>query len=211
MGIKSIGVNEDLNNITSSGLYYVTGAGSNRPSGINTTATYFMEVTAYNTDYTQKFYSNTNINLVYYRLRHTGTGQWDEWSEKEFIDNVECADYVVEQNILSASTSNSWNWRKWNSGVSECWGRWNESGTASSLSGTSFYYLLGAKKTLPTDLFLPLPIAFCQAALSVYGLASLTNPSLTATTIQPTYILGSNNGGQTIIGYVYIYLTGRWK
>lgn len=180
---------------------------------------------SYQSQYTGTQIDNgiTNIGQVYdgssFKFPGGGTGLLKSTegvisqavAGEDYISSSQLVDYIVDENILSASTSNSWSWRKWNSGVSECWGRWNESGTASSLSGTNVYYLTGAEKTLPTDLFLPLPVAFCQAALSVYGLPSLRSTNLTATTIQPTYVLLSNNGGQTIIGYAYIYLIGRWK
>ena len=62
-------------------------------------------------------------------------------------------DYIIEQ-----GKSGSWTYRKWNSGVSECWGTLSgtlaPTGNASGLSGLSVF---SGSVAFPTDLFVDIP------------------------------------------------------
>lgn len=64
------------------------------------------------------------------------------------------ADYVVEQ-----GTSGIWTYRKWNSGLSECFGGLSVSPTSPSSEGS--LYFKGVGVSYPTGLFLEKPYATC--------------------------------------------------
>ena len=82
--------------------------------------------------------------------------KYDEYDERisaivgTFEDPV---DYIVEQ-----GKSGSWTYRKWNSGVSECWGTLSgtlaPTGNASGLSGLSVF---AGSVAFPADLFVDIP------------------------------------------------------
>ena len=68
-------------------------------------------------------------------------------TDKTKLDAV--ADYIVEQ-----GTSGIWTYRKWNSGIAECWGKTTVTGTSWTAWG-SCYELLGGTSywVYPTNLF----------------------------------------------------------
>ena len=82
--IKTISTTDDLNSALDIGLYIVTGAGPNRPSGFNTTSTALMEVTINNTTYTQKIFGGMLFNTFYTRQFNTGT--WGAWTKNTIPD-----------------------------------------------------------------------------------------------------------------------------
>lgn len=59
----------------------------------------------------QMYLRNKNGSLL---TRGCNNGTWSAW--KQFIDNSMCQDYVIEK-----GTSGIWSYRKWNSGILECW------------------------------------------------------------------------------------------
>lgn len=59
-------------------------------------------------------------------------GSWQGW--KTILDNKNTADYVVEQ-----GTSGIWTYRKWNSGLAECWGIYTTTSACTKAWGTLFY------------------------------------------------------------------------
>ena len=124
-------------------------------------------------------------------------GSWDGW--KTILDSNNTADYVVEQ-----GTSGIWTYRKWNSGVAECWGKTSVSGSATMLETT-----------------VSLPFTFSSNDYIVNMTPSLngtiTNAFLVATS--------AGNEGRTTTsfkishqtsstGYSVVYMlnvSGRWK
>ena len=63
-----------------------------------------------------------------YTLGYTGA-EIDEKLSK--VDTI--ADYIVEQ-----GTSGIWTYRKWNSGVAECWGYWTTTSTFLNAYGNAY-------------------------------------------------------------------------
>lgn len=66
------------------------------------------------------------------------------------------ADYVVEQ-----GTSGEWTYRKWNSGVAECWGIANPTSSASGTEGGLYFQSVYAD--FPSGLFVSAPIVTVAA------------------------------------------------
>ena len=110
------------------------------------------------------------------------------------------ADYVVEQ-----GTSGIWTYRKWNSGIAECWGV--PSKTVSS-SGTFIgAYAFSTSFSLPSGLFKS--ITECNANPRVgsgYAIPCYINVSNTSANIDA---LANNSGSQTFSAHISV--KGRWK
>ncbi len=112
------------------------------------------------------------------------------------------ADYVIEQ-----GTSGIWTWRKWNSGVAECWaGGFNDTFTADgSLLGG---YLFRKVYNFPAGLFVSPPIegtANGHPGTGV-GWGEFRSPSKDAVTI---YFCGNQN--VTSVQVYGISARGKWK
>lgn len=114
-------------------------------------------------------------------------------------------DYVVEQ-----GTSGIWTYRKWNSGIAECWGSNQTSATFSSWGNIYSVDISGI--SYPSGLFNATPICnvytSCQGGNSVGSVNSNTGSSTTTPSL--TAIRGTNlSGSQTFI--TKYYAIGKWK
>lgn len=112
------------------------------------------------------------------------------------------ADYVVEQ-----GTSGIWNYRKWNSGISECWlnSTRNVSGSQSSIISTA-YYIRTNLTDLP-DIFSEAPRGWGSGRLGT-GLGWLTVVPYSKTSIS-IFIWGNQDSSDGIIDS--LMLIGKWK
>ena len=108
-------------------------------------------------------------------------------------DKALSVDYIVEQ-----GTSGIWTYRKWNSGIAECWGT---TSTSSSGNYTNFV------PTYPSNLFVELPIAVvsggAQAQASAY--AGYVRAYAKDKADIYVYTAGSKPA------WIYIYAIGKWK
>ena len=112
---------------------------------------------------------------------------------KEDLKNVlnevlpnSAVDYIVEQ-----GTSGIWTYRKWNSGIAECWGRISISGLTTNT---------------------PLPFTFANTSYETQ--VTLINNTNTATNV--TAIVSNTNsvsiGVNTVpSGGARLYVIGKWK
>ena len=120
---------------------------------------------------------------------------WSGWNEI-----VPTADYVVEQ-----GTSGIWTYRKWNSGIAECWGSYTTtggSGTEGSL------YWKGFLTNYPIGLFIATPIA--HAMLQGSWLGGILNTNSHSKDSFAGYLwTATNTSSQNFI--VNIRAIGRWK
>ena len=65
-------------------------------------------------------------------------------------------DYVIEEHI--ATTDTDWSWRKWNSGIAECWKRFYSGSFAPNFTlGGGFYARVLGPFDLPSGLFTTIP------------------------------------------------------
>ena len=112
------------------------------------------------------------------------------------------ADYVVEQ-----GTSGIWRYRKWNSGIAECWGVWSGTLTnyTSTMGGNAYYTTI----SFPTGLFNAAPVP--QYTSSIGGNFALTG-TLTASLTKDScnYYALSNSTGSKASSF-YIYAIGTWR
>lgn len=119
------------------------------------------------------------------------------------LGNDSLADYIVEQ-----GTSGIWTYRKWNSGVAECWGL--HSKTISGVSGStpfSGYCFAFGSISFPTSFFNATPVVSVAGQVaSNYMCVCYNSASSTGVNVE----LQSNvSGSRTCV--VHIYAIGKWK
>ncbi len=111
-------------------------------------------------------------------------------------------DYIVEQ-----GTSGIWTYRKWNSGIAECWGTYSYTATSTTQWG-SVYYTPVKKVPFPTSLFASLPTCSVTAVSSgVQGWGASNSRSTTdldVFLIRPTTLTSGDV-------YLSIVAKGTWK
>ena len=112
-------------------------------------------------------------------------------------------DYVVEE-----GTSGIWTYRKWNSGIAECWGYISVTSTSTSTSYGALYY--GSQKTqaFPTGLFNDFP-KFVNAQAFDNGNGTQASVSTWSKDSMSFYPYGVHNTTLNI-GYT-LEAKGRWK
>ena len=110
------------------------------------------------------------------------------------------ADYVVEQ-----GTSGIWTYRKWNSGIAECWttSRLNTTGTvwANVMGGYGFY----VRYNFPSGLFISSPVTSGNGRTGSGG--AFVSCSTSATDI--TAIIVGNQDDNNLA--LELFAKGKWK
>ena len=116
-----------------------------------------------------------------------------------------CADYVVAQ-----GTSGIWTYRKWNSGVAECWGIYSASGvnlTANHYSG--FYYSSGISVNLPFT-FAAAPVGTYSGGCTSY--ITFVTPTGQPTTTQAKFWIAClDSAAKSCNVTVGMMIRGKWK
>ena len=115
------------------------------------------------------------------------------------------ADYVVEQ-----GTSGIWTYRKWNSGLSECFGGLNVAPTSPSGEGSLYFKSVGV--SYPTGLFLEKPYATGGVMADwICGITQAWSSSTKDTFNGYLWVAASNamNGNYSFM--IKLHVTGRWK
>lgn len=108
-------------------------------------------------------------------------------------------DIVIEQ-----GTSGIWTYRKWNSGIAECWGVETSSSTASTEGGLFFRVVYS---TFPTSFFIDVPVVEVTAKGNWIG-GAMTGNSITKDSWQG-YIWCATDHTANLLPH--IYAIGRWK
>lgn len=112
-------------------------------------------------------------------------------------------DYVVEQ-----GTSGIWTYRKWNSGVAECWGMTSVASNAYSANGGSKQVV----QSLPTGLFNVKPNSVSATGKITATIQTGTGyTSADDTTNAQTYLINRGTSAVTQTGAVYWSIKGTWK
>lgn len=135
-----------------------------------------------------------NSGWVYYR------------TPAELRADLGYGDYVLEQ-----GTSGIWTYRKWASGVAECWGNKNCGDIAiTSAWGSLFEGSNIGGIAYPSGLFVSQPVFFPSAQTTKYGICGIEIDGGNKTTTPRLYLLRAT--AQTVQGvYLSLYAKGRWK
>lgn len=115
-------------------------------------------------------------------------------------------DYIVEQ-----GQDGMWTYRKWNSGIAECWGYDSRSWSITETYGQLFFAGIPANTFIfPSGFFNSAPMLTCSRAQKedAPGLAFPSIIDVTATTFRG-YVADSTSGTKTI-GLTF-YARGTWK
>lgn len=117
------------------------------------------------------------------------------------------ADYIVEQ-----GTSGDWAYRKYNSGVAECWRQWTQSATFNDHTGNG-WYSSGFYATFPSGLFTATPL-YCNISgiPSSAGFSIEYGAGLSSTRTQTVWLLrveGGTSSAETV--GLCAHAMGTWK
>ena len=110
-------------------------------------------------------------------------------------------DRIVEQ-----GTSGIWTYRKWNSGIAECWGRLEKASSSFTAWGSLYYNDFATATNYPFE-FVDVPI--CQIASEnsqIYVLGHFDHSTTALGTIRT-----GHNGTSSVVVQVAVYSIGRWK
>ena len=126
-------------------------------------------------------------------------------SDKTKLNDI--TDYIV-----AWGTTGIWTYRKWSSGIAECWGVQNYSSIDVSSAWGSVYESDGHKLTFPSGLFRAAPeycsITYGGGSLAVLSIELLGLPSNSET---QTFYLTRATAGTIINVKVQVHAIGRWK
>lgn len=113
-------------------------------------------------------------------------------------------DGVVEQ-----GTSNIWTYRKWDSGIAECWGTYTAS-IAINTSATSYGGYRSAQISTPTFPFEFTAVPNITATVSATGGYWVNNVAQSTTTLVKFYLsMGSSAAAND--RSITFHVVGRWK
>ena len=125
---------------------------------------------------------------------------------KGWLDKI--ADYIVEQ-----GTSGIWTYRKWNSGIAECWGYTSSTLSFTTASGGTYQTPQQPGIAYPSNLFIEEPLV----TLQIYGNSNgylcwesfYKNGSKDAT---PTwYASRGTTVSNLLFSRIYFSAIGKWK
>ena len=114
--------------------------------------------------------------------------------------NKENNDYIVEQ-----GTSGIWTYRKWASGIAECWGR--QISTEKSIYDDTYCVV---NETLPPNLFIVDPSVNCSG-FQLKTISSYIAMVTTSTTLCSAYMKCANPINDEYFCWVYFDVKGIWK
>jgi len=117
------------------------------------------------------------------------------------IDEL-ATDYIVDE-----GTDGIWTYRKWNSGIAECWGKKTYSNVAITTQYGSLYHSDMLNEDLPSGLFNAAPRAFASVNGTGFDFASRVNCP-TNSTIQFVWL---NASSYTANGSADFYVIGTWR
>lgn len=127
-------------------------------------------------------------------------------------DTIDLKDYVIEQGTAktthSTSGTTTWTYRKWNSGIAECWGTVNVPSATYAANGG--YKSFGFN--FPTGLFNVAPTCLTIAG----GLSNVVQTDIGFTHIDnnvygQSYLINRHSSSVTVGGWAYIHVMGTWK
>lgn len=117
-------------------------------------------------------------------------------------------DYIVEQGTATPDSYGTWTYRKWNSGVAECWRDLSVTSFAPATAVGGFYGRALSPYLFPTDLFIETPKGFFN--LSSWGTGYFWGQMrLTSATTYQLALWRNDNASSAASGS--IYAIGRWK
>ena len=147
------------------------------------------------------------VNLFNKRIEVSETAPTEEENKiwlQPITTNAGAVDYIVEQGV-----SGIWTYRKWNSGIAECWGT-NNYACESMGTGLERVYGVSTAISLPSSIFSETPISISGCIDWSYSEIITFSPSTKDKFNCRIYQLSEN--GQNIRNYhIGCYVIGKWK
>lgn len=117
-------------------------------------------------------------------------------------------DYIVEEGTTTSDSYGTWTYRKWKSGVAECWRDFSSASFAPVTAVGGFYGRVLSPYYFPTGLFIERPKGFFN--LSSWGTGYFWGQMrLTSATTYQLALWKNDNASSAAIGS--IYAIGTWK
>lgn len=113
--------------------------------------------------------------------------------------------------VVSEGEADGWSWRKWESGIAECWGRFSHTLNCNSGWGSLYETSSAFYETFPAGLFTAAPTVSIDWEQTSGGtlLCLEMGAGLTSSRTQQFYGVRATSGSST--GYVHVIAKGRWK
>lgn len=187
-------IDGDCNALTTSGTYYLGSGATNRPIALNG----WLTVKTYTQDSgycSQEFMTYTGLR--YRRMRDNGA--WGSWIQE--------ADFVVAQGA-GPSGSGTWTYRKWNSGLVECWNQLLVD-TPYSCPGLNEYWAYLPFAFVDTTYRIQMTCAWNPSTLDYYGAVS-SGGGWNKTTEKFLFSFYYNASTAYNVRFD-VYVTGSWK
>ena len=124
---------------------------------------------------------------------------------------TDAQDYVVEHGTATASDGSYWIYRKWNSGIAECWGRKKETKSQYDTMGSSY----GMWWEYWSDVYYPFsftetPIAFSSSDIgSAFTLNTLLDNGIYTDRVRVYSAVHNTSGSLDFDSRLYVI--GKWK
>lgn len=141
-------------------------------------------------------------NQIYLKVEADGTKTYVIDEPANFRYAIGFRDAVIEQ-----GTSGIWTYRKWSSGIAECWGI--KASTSYAITGTwGQGKYASTTQTYPSNLFVAAPVVTINKCSSGSGLIWASVSSNTASQVN-FYVCDTSS--QTVSCQFSLYAIGRWK
>lgn len=133
--------------------------------------------------------------------------------ESKRISAAPVYDVINADHIVEEGTSGNWTYRKWSSGIAECWGThswsvssWTQWGAQSGI----YYSTYSGRISYPTSLFNSTPAIMFSGTFS--GSDSFLGASRDHSSAEtPSFFFMRIQAGSSGTGNVYIHAIGTWK
>jgi hypothetical protein len=196
---------DDYDNYTTPGAYRIATAAIaasllHRPSYASAGGRLIVSATSSNSDGRIQIVIFNTVNYqIYFRIK-TSTGTWGEWDCIKTSNHM--PDYVVAQ-----GKSGDWHYRKWNSGLAECWHyKWV---TPTTISSTAQVLTKGYTSLLT------FPFDFIDANYTAVASVAHSNAYGVVVRVEHTsksQITVTWEGSDTTLSTgLNIYVAGHWK
>lgn len=129
------------------------------------------------------------------------------------LDDIASANMYANDYIIEQGTDGIWTYRKWNSGVAECWGTksWSLS-SWTQWGGTGiFYSTFSGQEDYPASLFISAPSVTANAVLSNGDAWYGTSNTESNTKSPNVFLLRVSTGSTGVQGRVHFHAKGNWK
>ena len=144
------------------------------------------------------------VNLFNKKIEVSETAPTEEENKiwlQPLTTNAGAVDYIVDEGV-----SGIWTYRKWNNGIAECWGFWQEEGIAIKEPSSGAYTSNSMTKTLPFVFYDTSIIAGHVSRSMWFG-----NTWVSSGTSTLNYAISRTTSADSDSCDVRMFIIGKWK